>query len=292
MPSPELAATFEAHRGHVRAVAYRMLGSLVDADDAVQETWLRLSRVDAERIDNLRGWLTTVVGRLCLDMLRARQARRESSLDTHVPDPIVERLADRGDVEAEAVAADHLGLAMLVVLDTLDPAERVAFVLHDVFGLPFQDVAGIVERTPAAARQLASRARRRVRGRSVTADRDLREQRRLVEAFLDAVQHGRFETLLTLLDPDIELRADGGPAKGLSRLVRGASEVAGQAQAFSKLGLTSRLVLVNGDVGVASRLPTGRLLSVMGFGFGGGRIREMLILADPDRLARLESDVP
>ncbi|MGE0815065.1 MAG: sigma-70 family RNA polymerase sigma factor [Vicinamibacterales bacterium] len=290
MQSPEgLADQFEAHRSHLRLVAYRMLGSTGDADDAVQEAWLRLSRSDAASIDNLRGWLTTVVARVCLDLLRARASRREDSLDTHVPDPIVHPLGRwDGGVETEAVRADALGLAVLVVLGTLEPAERLAFVLHDVCGQSFEEIAPAVERSVAATRQLASRARRRVRNGTRPPDADLREQRRVVEAFLAAVQAGDLQGLAAVLDPAIVLRADGGPAAGLSRLVRGADAVVAQAVAFSRLDLTSQVVLVNGHLGVVSRLPGGRLLSVIGYTVSGGRVVEMDILADPERLARLD----
>jgi RNA polymerase sigma-70 factor (ECF subfamily) len=298
MSTPEhVADQFEQHRSHVRAVAYRMLGSVSEAEDAVQEAWIRLSRTDADSIDNLRGWLTTVVGRVCLDMLRPRASRREEPLDdrlkppehaTHVPDPIV-RPFGRGDQgpERDAMLADSVGLALLVVLEKLEPAERLAFVLHDVFGMTFEEIAPIVDRSVVATRQLASRARRRVQGQAPTSDADLRRQRRVVDAFLAAAEHGDFEGLVAVLDPEIVLRADGG-AKGMSRLVRGAQAVASQAAAFSKLNLSSDVVLVNGNVGVVSRLPDGRVLSVIGFTIAEGKVVEMDILADPDRLATLD----
>jgi RNA polymerase sigma-70 factor (ECF subfamily) len=284
-----LAERFEEHRAHLRAVAYRMLGSVGEAEDAVQEGWIRLSRTDVDQVDNLRGWLTTVVARVCLDMLRTRASRREDSLDTHVPDPIV-RAIGRGDegVEADAMLADSVGLALLVVLEKLDPSERLAFVLHDVFGMTFEEIAPVVDRSAVATRQLASRARRRIQGQAPTSEADLRKQRRVVDAFLAAVQKGDFEALVTVLDPEIVLRADGGAARGMSRLVRGAQAVAAQAAAFSKLGLTSRVALVNGNIGVVSRLPDGRLLSVIGFTIADGKVLAMDILADPDRLSRLE----
>ncbi|MEZ5290687.1 MAG: sigma-70 family RNA polymerase sigma factor [Vicinamibacterales bacterium] len=290
MPTPDrLAEQFEAHRPHTRMVAYRLLGSTGDADDAVQEAWLRLSRRDGEAIDNLRGWLTTVVARVCLDMLRARTSRREDSLDTHVPDPIVQPLGRwDGGVEAEVVRADALGLAVLVVLESLEPAERLAFVLHDVCGLSFDEIAPIVDRSVTAARQLASRARRRVQDRTRPPDADLRVQRQVVEAFLAAVQAGDIPALAAVLDPGIVLRADGGAAAGMSRLVRGADSVVAQAVAFSRLDLTSQVVLVNGHVGVVSRLPGGRLLSVIGYTVSGGKVVEMDVLADPERLSRLD----
>jgi len=291
MPTPEkLAEQFEAHRPHVRAVAYRMLGSVSEAEDAAQEAWIRLSRTDVSGVDNLRGWLTTVVARVCLDMLRARTSRREDPLDVHVPDPIVERAESRGGTgpEADAMLADSVGLALLVVLEKLEPAERLAFVLHDVFGMAFEEIAPVVDRSVVATRQLASRARRRVQGQAPTSETDLRKQRRVVEAFLAAVQNGDFEALVTVLDPEIVLRADGGAVKGMSRFVRGAQAVMAQAAAFSKLGLSSQVALVNGNIGVVSRLPDGRVLSVIGFTIADGKVVEMDILADPDRLNRLD----
>ena len=292
MPTPEpLVEQFEAHRAHLRAVAYRMLGSASEAEDAVQESWIRLGRTDASAIENLRAWLTTVVGRVCLDMLRTRTARREASFDdqagdaVHVPDPVITR-AD--DPESNAMLADSVGLALLVVLETLEPVERLAFVLHDVFGMTFDEIAPIVDRSPVAARQLASRARRRVQGRALQPDRDVRQQRRVVDAFLAAAHEGDFERLMTVLDPDIVLRADAGALAGVSRLVRGAQAVAGQAETFSKLGLSNEIVLVNGNIGVLTRRADGRLFSVIGFTIARGRIVEMDILADPERLGRLD----
>jgi len=287
MPTPErLAEQFEEHRPHVRAVAYRMLGSVSEAEDAVQEAWIRLSRTDASRVDNLRAWLTTVVARVCLDMLRTRTSRREDQLDTHVPDPVISR-ADQNP-ESDAMLADSVGLALLVVLEKLEPAERLAFVLHDVFGMTFEEIAPILERSVVATRQLASRARRNVQGQAPTSEADLRTQRRVVDAFLAAVQDGNFEALVAVLDPEIVLRADGGSVKGMSRFVRGAQPVMAQAAAFSKLGLSNQVVLVNGNIGVVSRLPDGRLLSVIAFTIAGGKVVEMDILADPDRLSRLD----
>lgn len=286
MPTPEsLAGQFEEHRAHLRAVAYRMLGSTSEAEDAVQEGWIRLGRTDVSAVENLRAWLTTVVARVCLDMLRTRTSRREAPLDAHVPDPVITRAEDP---ESDAVLADSVGLALLVVLEALEPAERVAFVLHDVFGMTFDEIAPIVERSPVAARQLASRARRRVRGSVVDADRDLRQQRRIVEAFLAAAREGDFERLISVLDPGIVLRADGGRLAGASRVVRGAQAVAGQAATFSKLGLSNQVVLVNGDIGLLSRRPDGKLFSVIGFTIARGKIVEMDILADPERLTRLD----
>ena len=287
MPTPErLAEQFEEHRAHLRGVAYRMLGSVSEAEDAVQEGWIRLGRSDVTGVENLRAWLTTVVARVCLDMLRTRTSRREDSLDTHVPDPVITR-AD-ADPESDAMRADSVGLALLVVLETLEPAERLAFVLHDVFGMTFDEIAPVVDRSAVAARQLASRARRRVQGRAPTADRDLHQERRVVDAFLAAAQEGNFERLVAVLDPDIVLRADAGALAGLSRVVRGAGAVASQAATFSKSGLTNQLVLVNGHLGFVSRRPDGRVFSVMGFTIAGGKVVEIDILADPERLSRLD----
>jgi RNA polymerase sigma-70 factor (ECF subfamily) len=287
MPTPErLAEEFETHRAYLRAVAYRMLGSASEAEDAVQESWIRLARIDASDVENLRGWLTTVVARVCLDMLRTRTSRREDSLETHVPDPVISS-AD-ADPESDAMLADSVGLALLVVLETLEPAERLAFVLHDVFGMTFDEIAPIVDRSVVAARQLASRARRRVQGHAPASDADLRKQRGVVDAFLAAAQEGDFERLVAVLDPEIVLRADGGAIKGMSRLVRGAQAVAAQAATFSKVALTTQVVLVNGNIGLVCRLPDGRLFSVIGFTIAGGKVVEMDILADPDRLNRLD----
>ena len=290
MPTPKegepLAEEFQRHRAHLRAVAYRMLGSVSGAEDAVQESWIRLGRADVSDVENLRAWLTTVVARVCLDMLRTRTSRREDSLDTYVPDPVITS-AD-GDPETDAMLADSVGLALLVVLETLEPAERLAFVLHDVFAMSFDEIAPIVDRSPAAARQLASRARRRVQGRAPNAERDLRQQRRVIDAFFAAAQKGDVEGLVAVLDPDIVLRADGGAMAGLSRVVRGASAVASQAATFTRSGLSSQLVLVNGDLGFVSRRPDGRLFSVMGFTIAGGKVVEIDILADPERLGRVD----
>ena len=281
-----LAEEFERHRAHLRAVAYRMLGSASEAEDAVQEGWIRLGRTNVDDVENLRAWLTTVVARVCLDMLRTRTSRREASLDTYVPDPVITR-AD-GDPESDAMRADSVGLALLVVLETLEPAERLAFVLHDVFGMTFDEIAPIVDRSAVAARQLASRARRRVQSRAPNADHDVRQQRRVLDAFLAAAQEGDFERLVAVLDPDIVLRADGGAVKGMSRFVRGAQEVLAQAATFSKIGLSNQVVLVNGNIGLVCRLPDGRVFSVIGFTIAGGKIVEMDILADPERLRRLD----
>jgi RNA polymerase sigma-70 factor, ECF subfamily len=288
-----LAERFEGHRARLRAVAYRMLGSTGEADDAVQEAWLRLGRSGAGGVENLGGWLTTVVARVCLNMLRSRRSRREEALegplgeplDARVPDPIVGR-ADGADPEQEALLADGVGLALLVVLETLSPAERLAFVLHDTFGVPFAEIAPIVGRSPAAARQLASRARNRVRGAGPAPETDPARQREVVDAFLAASRGGDFDALLAVLDPDVVLRADYGAA-GASRLVRGASAVAGQALTYSRLAPFSRPALVNGAPGAVTA-PAGVPRAVMGFTVARGRIVEIDILADPERLRRLD----
>ncbi|MFI6335679.1 RNA polymerase sigma factor SigJ [Streptomyces sp. NPDC050535] len=284
-----LADRFEENRGHLRAVAYRMLGSLSEADDAVQEAWLKLSRTDADEVRNLPAWLTTVVGRVCLDMLRSRASRREEPMDAYfVPDPVVSPL-DRIDPDQEVLLADSVGLALLVVLETLEPAERLAFVLHDMFAVPFDDIATVVGRSSAATRRLASRARRRVRGAAPAPDPDLGRQRRVVEAFLAASRGGDFEALVPVLDPDIVLRADSGTLVGgaaASKVVRGAAAVAQQALLFRQFSFSSELVLVNGTVGLVTA-PDGRPMSVMGFTVKAEKIVALHILADPDRLARL-----
>ncbi len=288
-----LAKRFEENRAHLRAVGYRMLGSLSEADDAVQEAWLRLSRSETSGIENLGGWLTTVVGRVCLDMLRSRRSRREGPLEeplgVHVPEPIVSR-ADGIDPEREALLADSVGLALLVVLETLSPAERLAFVLHDMFAVPFEEIAPIVGRSPTAARQLASRARRRVQGTAPVPDADLTRQREVVDAFLAAARDGDFDALLAVLDPDVVRRADIGAVRaGLSREVRGAQAVAEQALTFSKFARSARArpALVNGAAGIVSWSPDGRLFSVMGCTVRHGKIVEIDILADPTRLSQL-----
>ncbi|MGW1750808.1 RNA polymerase sigma factor SigJ [Streptomyces sp. NPDC002092] len=285
-----LADRFEEHRGHLKAVAYRMLGSVAEAEDAVQESWLKLSRSDADAIGNLGGWLTTVVGRVCLDMLRSRASRREDPIDeTFVPDPVIRPLSQI-DPEQEVLQADSVGLALLVVLETLEPAERLAFVLHDMFAVPFDDIAPIVERTSAATRQLASRARRRVRGATPSSEPDLGRQRQVVDAFMAAARAGDFEALVAVLHPDVVLRADSGALVGgaaASKTVRGAKPVAGQALLFRQFAQFARVVLVNGEIGVVNA-PEGRPLSVMGVTVADGRIVALHILADPERLARLD----
>jgi RNA polymerase sigma-70 factor, ECF subfamily len=280
-----LAERFEEHRIRLRAVAYRMLGSLSDADDAVQEAWLRLNRTDAGEIENLGGWLTTVVARVSLNMLRSRNVRREESIEVRFPEPIVDR-ADGVDPEHEALLADSVGLALLVVLETLSPPERLAFVLHDIFAMPFDEIAPIVDRSPDAARQLASRARRRVRGERTVPDTDLATQRRVVDAFLAASRDGDFEALLAVLDADVVLRADLGPLGG-SREVRGAEAVASQALFYSQMGLVVRPALINGVPGAVTTRD-GELFSVGAIIVQDEKIVEMDILADPERLAQLD----
>ncbi|TYK48228.1 sigma-70 family RNA polymerase sigma factor [Actinomadura decatromicini] len=283
-----LADRFERHRGHLRAVAYRMLGSLAEADDAVQEAWLRLAKSDPSGIDNLGGWLTTVVGRVCLDMLRSRTSRREDPLDEPLPDPILDP-ASGVDPEHEALMADSVGLALQVVLQSLSPAERLAFVLHDTFAVPFDDIAAIIGRSPAAARQLASRARRRVRGAAPVPEPDPVRQREVVDAFLAAARGGDFDALVAVLAPDVVLRADPGPAVGRIEL-RGAEAVAGQALLFRSAGGDARPALVNGAAGVVG-IVHGRARSVLSFTVVGGRVAAIDILADPDRLAALDLTV-
>ena len=283
-----LASQFEEHRPRLRAVAYRMLGSLSEADDAVQDAWLRLSRANTSEVDNLGGWLTTVVARVALNTLRSRRTRREQPLDVHVPDPIIDP-ADGTDPEHEALLADSVGLALLVVLETLTPAERLAFVLHDMFAVPFEEIAPIVDRSPEAARQLASRARRRVRGAAPVPDADVSAQWEVVEAFLAASRNGDFDALVAVLDPDVVLRADGG-LTSLSRYVQGAEAVAGQALLWSRVDLTIRRALINGAAGgVAIR--DGRPFSVGAFTVKNGKIVEIDFLADPERIAQLDLTV-
>lgn len=279
-----LAERFEAHRTHLRAVAYRMLGSLNEADDAVQEGWLRLSRSDTSDVENLGGWLTTIVARVCLDMLRSRRSRREEPLGAHVPDPVVGR--ENGiDPEHEALLADSVGLALLVILERLTPAEWVAFVLHDMFALPFEEIAAIVGRSPAAARQLASRARRRVQGSATVPDADLARQREVVDAFLAASRRGHFDALLAVLDPDVVLRADPAAVDaGAPREVRGATAV---ADTFSGRARFAKPALVNGAAG-AVWAPHGRPRVVFGFTITLGKIVGIDILADPARLSQLD----
>jgi RNA polymerase sigma-70 factor (ECF subfamily) len=284
----QLARQFEQSRGHLRAVAYRMLGSVAEAEDAVQEAWLRLSRTDVSDVGNLGGWLTTVISRVCLDLLRSRKSRREDSLDTYVPDPIIGRADGDLGPEDEALQADAIGLALLVVLETLSPAERLAFVLHDMFGVGFDEIATIVDKSPAATRQLASRARRRVQG-APASDGDISRQRAVVEAFMAASRGGDFEALLELLDPDVLLRADAGAATAeyagpaVSKLVRGARAVVEQALLFSRMAPYNQLVLVNGVPGVMT-VVNDRLMGVMSVTVADGKITQIDILADLHRL--------
>jgi RNA polymerase sigma-70 factor (ECF subfamily) len=285
-----LTERFEENRHRLRAVAYRMLGSVGEADDAVQDAWLRLRRADTSDVENLDSWLTTVVARVALNMLRARRHRREQPLDAHVPDPVISR-DDAGDPEREAVLADSVGLALLVVLETLTPAERLAFVLHDMFAVPFEEIAPMIERSPAAARQLASRARRRVQGRAPAPDPDLARQRKVVDAFFAAARDGDFDALVTVLDPDVVLRSDGGLARPrYSVVVRGARQVAEQAVTYGRLAPFVRPALINGAAGVVV-VAKGRPQSVMAFTVAGGRIVAIDVLVDPDRLARLDPTV-
>ena len=282
-----LSEQFEKHRTHLRAVAYRMLGSQSDADDAVQESWLRLSRSDTSGVENLGGWLTTVVARVCLDMLRSRKSRREESLDAHVPEPLVSR-GDGIDPEREALLADSVGLALLVVLDTLAPAERIAFVLHDMFDVPFDEIAPIVGRSPTAARQLASRARRRVQGAAPGPEADLARQREVVDAFLAASRGGDFDALLAVLDPDVVFRADGAAVQmGAEAVVRGATAVAGT---FSRRARFAQPALVNGAAGLVWA-PGGQPRAVFGFTIARGKIVEINLIADPERLRQLDLTV-
>ncbi len=286
-----LADRFEEHRTHLRAVASRMLGSLTEADDAVQEAWLRLSRSGAREVENLGGWLTTIVARVCLNILRARNVRREESFGVRLPDPII---SPDGELqpEEEALLADSVGLALLVVLDTLAPAERLAFVLHDVFELPFEEIAPMVGRSPVAARQLASRARRRVKGANVPVpDPDLARQREVVDAFFSAARGGDFDTLVTLLDPDVVLRGDfGARHPAASTVIRGAAAVARQALLFKNPTAHLRPVLLNGAAGVIVTVG-GRAFAVMSFTVAAGKIVEIDAIADPERIHRIAAAV-
>jgi len=286
--SDRLIEGFEENRTRLRAVAYRMLGSFAEADDAVQEAWLRLTRSDSREVDNLGAWLTTIVARICLNVLRTRRTRREEPFEAQLPDPVISD-GDRTSPEDEALLADSVGLALQVVLDTLTPAERLAFVLHDMFDLPFDDIAPIVGRSSTSARQLASRARRRVRGADVpTPDPDVGRQREVVDAFFAAARRGDFDALVSVLDPDIVERVDAGPARpDITRLVRGASVVAGRAIMFDQPSARLRPVLVNGAAAVVVTVG-GEPFAVMAFTVSGGRIVEIDVLADPERLNRLD----
>src|SRR5215217_275014 len=280
-----LAQRFQEHQPRLRALAYRMLGSTSQADDALQEAWIRLSRSDARQIDNLQAWLLSVVGRVALNMLRSRKTRGEEPLEAHLPDPIVDR-AEGIDPEHEALLSDSVGLALLVVLEELTPAERLAYVLHDMFSVPFEQIGAILERSPEAARQLASRGRRRIRGAHTTPDADAAAQQEVVEAFLAAARDGEFEALLAVLDPDIVERVDTG--SGTIVEVRGAQNVARRAlAAASQLGLVGRVALINGAAGWVSVLD-GELFAIAALTVHSGRITRMDILLDPARLARLD----
>ncbi|MDX3581279.1 sigma-70 family RNA polymerase sigma factor [Streptomyces europaeiscabiei] len=288
-----LAGVFEEHRSHLRAVAYRMLGSLSDADDAVQEAWLKLNRSDVSGVQNLGGWLTTVVSRVCLDMLRSRATRREESLHDQdgrirLPDPVVSG-PNGVDPEQEILVADSVGIALMIVLQTLSPAERLAFVLHDLFAVPFDEIGPVLGRTAASTRQLASRARRRVNGAAPVPDTDLARRRQVVDAFLTASRGGDFEALLAVLDPEVVARSDGGALRP-SLLRRGAAEVASQAITFARFAEAGYAALVNGTPGVVA-VAEGRALSVMAFTIQGGRITAIDILTDPERLARIDLGV-
>jgi RNA polymerase sigma factor (sigma-70 family) len=288
---------FEEHRAHLRSVAYRMLGSLSEGDDAVQETWIRFDRTDTADVENLRGWLTTVVSRVSLNILRSRRTRREDSMESHMPDLIVDR-PGATDPEHQALLADSVGVALLVVLETLSAAERLAFVLHDIFAVPFDEIAPIVERSPEAARQLASRARRRMQGEPTVPDVDVKRQREVVDAFLAAARDGDFEALLAVLDPDVVVRADQGgvpvgvgvggiAVTGATRPVRGAENVARRAMVFARMGVLSHPALVNGVAGAVTTRD-GVAFSVGAFTVRGGKIVALDILADPERLRTLD----
>jgi RNA polymerase sigma-70 factor (ECF subfamily) len=275
-----LTDRFEENRPHLRSVAYRMLGSLDDADDAVQEAWLRLSRQTGGGIDNLGGWLTTVVARICMDMLRARRAKREEPVELSIPDFIVSR---EESPEDKALMADSVGLALLVVLDSLTPSERLAFVLHDMFALPFEEIAPLIDRSPAAARQLASRARRRVQG-AAPPSTGFAQRRAVVDAFVVAARDGNLEALMAVLDPNVLLRADREPA---TKGIRGATAVASQAAAFSRVIQNTEPVTVNGAPGIVAWLPSGEPLSIMGFVIAENRIAEMYVISQPARVRQL-----
>jgi RNA polymerase sigma factor (sigma-70 family) len=284
-----LAESFEEHRTHLRGVAYRMLGSLTEADDAVQEAWMRVSRADTSVVENLGGWLTTIVARVCLNMLRSRTVRREESLEVHVPDPVISPVEDLGP-EGEALLADSVGLALLVVLDALAPVERLAFVLHDMFGLPFEEIAPMVGRSPTAARQLASRARRRVKGAEIP-DSDLARQRAVVDAFFLAARSGDFDALVAVLHPDVVLRTDFGPDRpAASMIVRGAADVARRARLGANPAALLHPALINGAAGVVISLD-GQPHVVMAFTVVSDQVVELDIIADPERVRRLSSAV-
>jgi RNA polymerase sigma-70 factor (ECF subfamily) len=285
-----LAERFEEHRSHLRAVAYRMLGSLSEADDAVQDAYLRLSRADTSDVENLGGWLTTVVARVSLNMLRSRQSRREEPIGVYIPEPIIDPVAGT-DPEHEALLADSVGLALLVVLETLTPAERLAFVLHDMFAVPFERIAPIVERSTQATRQLASRARRRVQGEQTVPDSSPARQREVVDAFVAAAREGDFDALVAVLHPDVVVRADfGAVPTTVAREARGAVEVASQALLYTRMGLEARPALINGVAGAVSTR-NGKAFSVGAFTIRGGKIVAIDILADPARVRQLDLTV-
>ncbi|WP_328973649.1 RNA polymerase sigma factor SigJ [Streptomyces sp. NBC_00239] len=281
---------FEEHRPHLRAVAYRMLGSLAEAEDAVQETWLRYHRTDTTDVENLPGWLTTVAARICLNILRTRETRREDPLDIRIPDPVVS--SPRGtDPEQQVLLADSVGLALLVVLESLAPAERLAFVLHDMFAVPFDEIAPMLEKTPAATRQLASRARRRVQGQAPSPDPDLAQQRKVVDAFFAAARDGEFDALVSVLAPDVVLRADGGAKRARhTTTLTGAQAVGSQAISFARLSPFARPALINGTAGVVV-IVNGTPLSLMSFTVTEGQITTIDVIADPDRLKALDLTV-
>jgi RNA polymerase sigma-70 factor (ECF subfamily) len=282
------AEQFAAQRPRLRAVAYRMLGSLTEADDALQEAWIRTTRSNSGAIENINGWLTTLVGRVCIDMLRARHARPETSAGTWLPEPLVAADGDDGDPEHATLLADSVGLALLIVLQSLEPAERLAFVLHDMFGVPFDEIAPIVERTPLATRQLASRARRRVRGTAAVPDADLPTQRRVAAAFLDAARAGDFAALITVLDPDVVFRVDTGLRTWLApALLTGSVDVAEHAAAHGpRFATMCRPALVNGAAGIVAKTPRG-IIAVVGITVVDGLIAEIDLVLDPDKLAAL-----
>jgi RNA polymerase sigma-70 factor (ECF subfamily) len=283
-----LTERFEEQRPRLRSVAYRMLGSLSEADDAVQEAWLRLDRADAGAVDNLPAWLTTVVGRVCLNLLRTRERRREAPLEAYVPDPIVSE-PEGAEPEREAELADSVGLALLVVLESLNPPERLAFVLHDLFAVPFEEIAPMLDRSPATVRQLASRARRRVQGQAPTPDPDVHKQRAVVDAFFAAARNGDFEALVAVLDPNVVLRADGGGARNRPSVVlHGARTVAGNAVLATRLAPLVRPALINGTAGIVAVVGD-KVFSVMAFTVSGGRIVEIDVLYDPKRLEKLDA---
>jgi RNA polymerase sigma-70 factor (ECF subfamily) len=284
-----LAEQFEQHRPQLRTIAYRMLGSVNETDDAVQEAWLRLSRSDDAAIENLGAWLTTVVGRVCLDLLRQRRSRREDYVGSWLPEPVVS-LDDHTDPEQEALIADSVGLALLVVLETLTPAERLAFVLHDMFAVPFEEIAEIVNRSPAATRQLASRARRRVRGAEPHPDADLEQQRDVVDAFLAAARAGDFDALIAVLDPDVVFRIDSGPDRRRAQLpIEGAENVAQQVMAYARLATLARPALVNGAAGFVVGSPQNPF-AVVGFTVSNGRIAAIDLIRDPDKLPHFAAE--